>query len=200
MPTKLIDGANSVYKEKKPATGGGYLNPSSIDPNTHTRVTILGESSLGGYELWVTAADNKRKSFKFASEPSREDITDRANDEGITLKGDEKPKPFYAFWVWNYDEEMVQVFQFSQQGLIDPIIANLSDEEISQEPWAYDFKLSTNGLTNMDKRYLVTCVPGKRRQPKVNEQIEAEFNKIMQAGGNLSNLLVGGDPFKMPSF
>ena len=196
MPTKLLDGALTVHKEKKPATGGGYLNPSSIDPDTPTRITILGDSSLGGYELWVTAADNKRKSFKFASEPSREDMTDRANEEGITLKGDEKPKPFYAFWVWNYDEEMVQVFQFSQQGLIDPIIANLSDEEISAEPWAYDFKLSTNGLTGLDKRYVVTCVPGKRRQSKVNDQIEIEFEKIMQAGGNLSNLLVGADPFK----
>ena len=47
--------------------------------------------------------------------------------------------------------ECVQVFQFSQQGLIDPIISNLSDEEISQEPQAY-LKLSTN-TSGMDKRY-----------------------------------------------
>ena len=192
----LLDGALKVHKEKKPATGGGYLNPSSIEAGDATRITLLGKESLGGYELWVSDSTGKRKSLKFGSEPSRQDMEDRAKEEGITLKGDEKPKAFYAFWIWSYEEEMVQVFQFSQQGLIDPIIANLSDEEISQEPWAYDFKISTNGMTGMDKRYVVTCVPGKRRQAKINDQIEIEFEKIMQAGGNLSNLLVGADPFK----
>ena len=48
----------------------------------------------------------------------------------MELTGDEKPKGFYAFFIYNYEEEAVQVFQFSQAGLIDPIIANLSDEEI----------------------------------------------------------------------
>ena len=63
---------------------------------------------------------------------TREDLKERASEEGVDLTGDEKPKGFYAFFVWNYDEECVQVFQFSQQGLIDPIISNLSDEEISR--------------------------------------------------------------------
>ena len=129
--TQLLDGALKVHKEKKPATGGGYLNPSSIEAGDATRITLLGKESLGGYELWCSDATGKRKSLKFGSEPSRQDMEDRAKEEGITLKGDEKPKAFYAFWIYNYDEEMVQVFQFSQQGLIDPIIANLSDEEIS---------------------------------------------------------------------
>ncbi len=141
----LLDGALKVHKDKKPASGGGYLNPSSIEAGETTRITILGNQSLGGYECWVSDSTGKRKSLKFASEPSREDLEERAREEGITLKGDEKPKAFYCFWIFNYEEEMVQIFQFSQQGLIDPIIAYLSDEEISQEPWAYDFKLSTNG-------------------------------------------------------
>ena len=97
-------------------------------------------------------------------------------------------------------EECVQVFQFSQQGLIDPIISNLSDEEISQEPHAYDFKLSTNGLSGMDKRYNVACVPGKRRQEKINKQIEKEFDEVLNQGAELSNLLVGADPFKALDF
>jgi len=196
MTSSLLSGAGAVYKAKKPASGGGYLNPSSIEADEPTRFTILGTESLGGYECWVTTSEGKRKSLKFATEPAREDLQDRANDEDITLKGDEKPKAFYAFWIWNYNEEMVQVFQFSQQGLIDPIIQNLSDEEIQQEPWAYDFKATTNGLTGLDKRYVVTCVPGKRRTAKVNSQIEAAFEKVQSEGASLSNLLVGADPFK----
>lgn len=197
----LLTSVNTVYKAKKAATAGGnYLNPSSIEADEPTRFTLLGESSCAGYECWVTTGEGKRKALKFASEPTREDLQSRANEEDVTLKGDEKPKPFYAFWIWNYNDEAVQVFQFSQQGLIDPIIQNLSDEEISQEPWAYDFKATTNGLSGLDKRYVVTCVPGKRRTEKVNKQIQSAFDKVTDAGANLSNLLVGGDPFKAADF
>ena len=94
----------------------------------------------------------------------------------------------------------MQVFQFSQERLIDPIIANLSDEEIGLEPTMYDFKLSTNGLIGLDKRYNVSCVPGKRRQEKVNKQIDAAFGEVINQGGDLSNLLVGADPFKALDF
>ena len=120
------------------------------------------------------------------------------SEEGVELTGDEKPKGFYAFFIYNYEEEAVQVFQFSQQGLIDPIISNLSDDEIQQEPSMYDFKLSTNGLSGMDKRYNVSCVPGKRRQEKVDKQIEAAFDEVMNQGADLSNLLVGASTLSRP--
>ena len=64
----------------------------------------------------------------------------------------------------------------------------------------YDFKLSTNGLSGMDKRYNVACVPGKRRQEKVNKEIESAFDEVMNQGADLSNLLVGADPFKALDF
>ena len=191
----------SIVKVRDSAktTGGAYLNPSSIEKDSTVRITLLGDKSLAGYECWVTK-DGKRFSMKFQTEPTREDLQARAEEEGVELSGDEKPKGFYAFFIYNYEEECVQVFQFSQAGLIDPIIANLSDEEIGLEPTMYDWKLSTNGLSGLDKRYNVTCVPGKRRQEKVNKQIEAAFGEVMNQGGDLSNLLVGADPFKALDF
>ena len=191
----------SIVKVRDSAktTGGAYLNPSSIEKDSTVRITLLGDKSLAGYECWVTK-DGKRFSMKFQTEPTREDLQARAEEEGVELSGDEKPKGFYAFFIYNYEEECVQVFQFSQAGLIDPIIANLSDEEIGLEPTMYDFKLSTNGLSGLDKRYNVSCVPGKRRQEKVNKQIEAAFGEVMNQGGDLSNLLVGADPFKALDF
>ena len=191
----LLDSVLEVRDSSKTTGGGNYLNPSSIDKDQTVRITFLGNKSLGGYECWVTK-EGKRFSMKFKTEPTREDLNTRADEEGVELTGDEKPKGFYCFWIWNYEEEAVQVFQFSQAGLIDPIIANLSDEEISQEPWAYDMKISTNGLSGMDKRYQVACVPGKRRNEKTNKQIEAAFEEVMNQGADLSNLLVGADPFK----
>ena len=195
----LLDSVLEVRDSSKTTGGGNYLNPSSIDKDQTVRITFLGNKSLGGYECWVTK-EGKRFSMKFKTEPTREDLNTRADEEGVELTGDEKPKGFYCFWIWNYEEEAVQVFQFSQAGLIDPIIANLSDEEISQEPWAYDMKISTNGLSGMDKRYQVACVPGKRRNEKTNKQIEAAFDEVMNQGADLSNLLVGADPFKSLAF
>ena len=195
----LLDSVLEVRDSSKTTGGGNYLNPSSIDKDQTVRITFLGNKSLGGYECWVTK-EGKRFSMKFKTEPTREDLNTRADEEGVELTGDEKPKGFYCFWIWNYEEEAVQVFQFSQAGLIDPIIANLSDEEISQEPWAYDMKISTNGLSGMDKRYQVACVPGKRRNEKTNKQIEAAFEEVMNQGADLSNLLVGADPFKELAF
>ena len=195
----LLDSVLEVKNNQKTGTGGNYLNPGSIDKDSQARITLLGSSSLGGYECWV-AKEGKRFSMKFKTEPTREDLKERADEEGVELTGDEKVKGFYAFFIWNYDEEAVQVFQFSQQGLIDPIISNLSDEEISQEPHAYDFKISTNGLSGLDKRYNVACVPGKRRQDKVNKEIEAAWKEVLDAGADLSNLLVGADPFKSLDF
>ena len=39
-----------------------------------------------------------------------------------------------CFPIWNYDLERVQVFQFTQSTLINPIVEALSDEEIEIEP------------------------------------------------------------------
>ena len=195
----LLTNVLEVKNTQKSGTGGNYPNPGSIDKDSQIRITLLGSESLGGYECWV-AKEGKRYSMKFKTEPTREDLKERADEEGVELTGEEKVKAFYAFWIWNYEEECVQVFQFSQQGLIDPIIANLSDEEISQEPHAYDFKLSTNGLSGLDKRYQVACVPGKRRQEKIDKQINAAFDEVMTQGADLTNLLVGADPFKALDF
>ena len=126
----LLDSVLEVRDTSKSGGGGNYLNPSSIDKDQTVRITFLGNKSLGGYECWVTK-EGKRFSMKFKTEPTREDLAERADEEGVELTGDEKPKGFYAFFIWNYEEEAVQVFQFSQAGLIDPIISNLSDDEIS---------------------------------------------------------------------
>jgi hypothetical protein len=174
---------------------GNYLNPSSINEGDTTRITLLGDKSLAGYEVWGTNSEGKRVSMKFRTQPAREDLQERASELNVTLKGDEKAKGFYAFFVYSYDAEKVQVFQFSQASLIDPIIASLSDEEIGAEPWSYDFKISATG-TGMDKRYSAMCVPGKRRQAPVEKKINAAWEEVQEAGADLSNLLVGADVFK----
>ena len=193
----LLSDVSVVRSEVTANAGGGgsYLNPSNINEGDTTRITLLGDKSLAGYEVWGTNGDGKRQSMKFRTQPAREDIQTRADEEGVILKGNEKVKGFYAFFCWNYEAEKVQVFQFSQASLIDPIIASLSDEEIGTEPHAYDFKLSATG-TGMDKRYAASCVPGKRRQAPIDKQITKAWEEVQEEGADLSNLLVGADVFK----
>ena len=95
--------------------------------------------------------------------------------------------------MWNYDLERVQIFQFSQASIIDPIINSLSDEEIQAEPHAYDFKqLRLHGQA--------VCRPvctGKRRHFKVEKQISEAWDKVVEEGFDMTVLFVGGDPYKV---
>ena len=193
--TSLLSGIIETRGSSK-TTGGGFLNASDIAADQPTRITILGDKSVTGYEVWGTGEGGKRVSMKFRTEPAKEDIQARAEELEVTLKGDEKARGFYGFAVWNYDLERVQIFQFSQASIIDPIINSLSDEEIQAEPHAYDFKVTTNGMTGMDKRYNVQCVPGKRRQPKIEKQISEAWDKVVEEGFDMTVLFVGGDPYK----
>ena len=112
--TSLLSGIIETRGSSK-ATGGGFLNPSDIAADQPTRITFLGDKSESGFEVWGTAEGGKRVSMKFRTEPAKEDIQARAEEMEVTLKGDEKPRDFYCFAVWNYDLERVQIFQFSQK-------------------------------------------------------------------------------------
>ena len=182
---------------KVSSSGGNYLNPSSVSEGDKLRITFLGDDSLAGWQCWATKNDGGRIPLRFASEPSPAEVTSRAEEEGATADPADC-KAFYAFAVWNYDEEKVQVFQFHQQGIAAPIIEALSDEEIEAEPTAYDFIIKATG-SGQDKRYSVTPMPGKRRQAPINTKIDTAWTEVTSNGFDLKALLMGGDPFK-PSF
>ena len=63
----------------------------------------------------------------------------------------------------------------------------------------YDFVMSHNELDGKDKRYTLIPLPGKRRNPKVEKQIDEAWQEVVQKGFDLKALLVGGDPFN-PAF
>jgi hypothetical protein len=197
MPLLSSTVKEAFEARKSASSGGNYLNPSSVSEGDKLRITFLGDDSLAGWQCWATSSDGKRIPLRFAAEPTPDDIKTRAAEEGATADPSEC-KAFYAFAVWNYDDERVQVFQFHQTGIAAPIIEALSDEEIEAEPGAYDFIIKASG-SGMDKRYSVTPMPGKRRQPKIESQVDAAWQKVVEAGFDLKALLMGGDPFK-PAF
>ena len=197
MPLLSATVKQAFEARKSASSGGNYLNPSSVSEGDKLRITFLGDDSLAGWQVWASKTEGGRVPLRFASEPTPADIRQRATEEGATVEPSEC-RAFYAFAVWNYDEERVQVFQFHQASIASPIIESLSDEEIEAEPSAYDFIIKATG-SGMDKRYSVTTMPGKRRQPKIESQVDAAWQKVVEAGFDLKALLMGGDPFK-PAF
>ena len=200
MPLLSSSVKDAYNARKAKATGGAYLNPSSISEGEKVRITFLGEDSLAGFEAWVSSRDgSKRIPLRFGQDPTRSDLEERAADEGGVVDAETVAKPFYAFAVFNYDAEAVQVFQFSQQSLAGPIIDALSDEEVEAEPHLYDFVMRATG-TGRDKRYSVLPVPGRRRKADADKTVAAAWEAVLEKGFDLSVLLSGGDPFKGVGF
>ena len=201
----LSASVKSAYEARKAKSGGGggsYLNPSSISDGEKVRVTFLGEDSFAGFEAWVSSRDgSKRIPLRFGQEPTRSDLEERATEEGGVVDADTVAKPFYAFAIWNYDVEAVQVFQFSQQSLAGPIIDALRDEEVEAEASAYDFVISATGAKgDRDRRYSALAVPGRRRKADVAKKVDEAWEAVVEKGFDLSVLLSGGDPFKGVGF
>ena len=187
------------------ASETGFLNPSSIKEGDEIRFTILGDDSSTGYELWMDSSelrDNgtpKGVKTRFKDEPSPADITERASELGGKVRADSKPKQFMAFAVWNYEIEKIQVFEFSQQSIANPLIAALSDEEVEAEPHLTDFKISASG-SGLEKRYQVVSLAGRRRKPAIDAPITEAWKAAQADGFDISVLVSGGDPFKGTAF
>ena len=187
------------------ASETGFLNPSSIKEGDEIRFTILGDDSSTGYELWMDSSelrDNgtpKGVKTRFKDEPSPADITERASELGGKVRTDSKAKQFMAFAVWNYEIEKIQVFEFSQQSIANPLIAALSDEEVEAEPHLTDFKISASG-SGLEKRYQVVSLAGRRRKPAIDAPITEAWKAAQADGFDISVLVSGGDPFKGTAF
>ena len=189
----------------KASSGTGYFNPSSVKEGDEVRFTILGDQSATGYELWMDSSElgqnglPKGVKTRFTDEPSAADMAERATELGGKVRPDTKPKQFLAFAIWNYEVEKVQVFEFSQQSIANPLIATLSDEEVEAEPHLTDFKISASG-SGLEKRYQVVSLAGRRRKPAIDAPITEAWDKTKADGFDISVLVSGGDPFKGTAF
>jgi hypothetical protein len=175
--------------------GGAYLSPSKIAAGSSVRFALLSDEPLEFYEVWAEGPDGKAKPFRFASEPSPDDLTlafgdftRRMNREGT---GPEPIKFALALPIYNFDAAQVQILQLAQKSVIRELDA------ISQMPdyddlTAIDFSLGKEGA-GLKTEYKVTPLPRKKGADK---DIAAAWEESRAAGFDISRLLSGGDPFK----
>lgn len=151
-----------------PSSQGKYMKFKQGD-NTFR---ILGEALLG-YEDWNK--DNK---------PVRYPYTPEKRPKPLDPK---RPvKHFWAFPVWNYKEEAIQILEITQSG-IQLSLHQLANDEAWGDPNQYDICVNKSG-EGLDTEYSVIPRPPK----PISDAIIKEY---MATTIDLKQLLVGGDPF-----
>ena len=192
--SKSIEDAFKASKAAAASGGGGnYLNAKDLN-DENTVITFVGDEEQVLIRHIVWSSDGKP--LKFTSPPTRDEIKERAEEVGAVLDGKEKANALYAFTVWNYNEDRIQVFEFSQKGIANPIMEFLTDEEGKKTPHLFDLKLKAiRGKEQTDVTYIVLPVPGKRMKDKVNKEITAAFDEVLEAGYDINALTDGGNPF-----
>ena len=193
LSAKVAEKFNEREAAKQSGGNALYLNPGDISEEKGARVTPLGDDSVTGFHVWIGNSKPRTK-LVFADEPTRDDIAQRCDDVGIACTGKERITQFFGFFVWNYETETVQYFEFSQVALTKGIVELLSDEEIAEEPGNFDWKIKVDRSTEFPT-YSVMGVPGFRRKEPHASQIAKAWEAVEAKNPNLQVALMGGDVF-----
>src|SRR5688572_24450235 len=121
---------------------------------------------------------------------------DWLNNKPIRFRDNEKPakpvdakkpiKHFWAFIVWNYAEEQIQILQLTQASIRNAIEALAKDHDWGV-PFFYDLKIIKSG-EKVDTKYSVNPLPHR----PVSEEVKREFH---ERRCKLEALFDNEDPF-----
>ena len=140
-------------------------------------------SAITGYEYFTT--DNKpvRSKLPFDETPG---IKQKKNDKTGELQ-DEDVRHFWAFCVWNYNDERVQILQLTQTGIMT-FMQNLVQNGRWGNPQGYDITVTRKGSA-LNTEYTYIANP----HSVLEDHIAEAWSK---AKIDLNELYAGGDPFK----
>lgn len=162
---------NYEFKETS-ATSGNYTKITE----TPLKFRIL-TSPIIGWEYFTNENKPKRSAHFFQSTPD--------------IKPDGKPKEFWAFVVWNYEEKKIQIMEITQQTIKKAIVALTQDQDFG-DPKGYDLKVSKTGKGKETKYTLLPL--GKTSFSPEGEDVDAILADARSV--RLEALFDGDDPFK----
>jgi len=166
MNTFLPEGA------KEPKTKSAYTMP--LAEGAH-KLRVMS-SAIIGYEGWSKEGDkNVPVRYKVGEEP-------RFGPDG------KEPKYFWAFIVWNYDQERLQIMAITQKTIRTSFEAYVMNEAWG-DPKTYDIVVTRKGMKLDDTEYTVVANPHSDTPAEVNQAYE-ESSIDLQAWRE------GEDPFK----
>ncbi len=115
------------------------------------RIRILSKPILG----WEDWQDKKPIRFRLDEKPMK------------SIDPEKKIKHFWAFIVWNYNENQIQILQITQVG-IQRSIENFDKDADWGAPYAYDIKIMRKG-EGVNTEYAVNPVPHKPVDPAIEQ-------------------------------
>lgn len=151
-----------------PETSGNYMRFQ----NGINRFRILGSATIG-YEYFTVENKPKRSKEPFENTPD------------IKEKG--KVKVFWAFPVWNYQTNSIQILELTQKTIMSAI-KFLVDNPIWGNPQKYDITVTKTG-EGLDTEYSVMPNP----HSEINKTIIDEF---MGRTIDIEKLFTGENPFE----
>lgn len=161
-----------------PKTEGNYTRFT----DTETKFRVL-DSAIVGFELWVDGKPLRRKQ---KSEFTGEQLAGADINKFNGMK--KLPQYFWAFPVWNYNTEKVEILEVTQKSIMNGLNDFLSDPDYGEDPKEYDLIIVKDEST--DKvNYRVKAKP-----PKKMDQGMKEVYKEM--GVKTEKLFTGENPFE----
>lgn len=151
----------------------GYKAPKSAGHfmkyvKGENRFRILSKPIIG----WEGWENNNPQKFPMDQKPMNTNLTDI--------------KHFWAFIVWNYQEERIQILNIIQATIRDAIETLTGDKDWGA-PYFYDIKIIKTG-EGKDTKYTINPLPHN----EVNAKIKEEY---MNTPCNLQALFSNGQPF-----
>lgn len=161
---------NSMYPDgyrPESSSDGAYLKIKEGD----TKIRILS-APLIGYVGWT----NEKK-------PIRAKTIDELDKTNLK----DMPREFHAFVIWNYNNNRLEVAEFTQMSIKNDIF-NLATSEDWGDCRHYDIVIKRKGTSFSDTEYSVIPSPKTELTPDILE--EAKNSKI-----KLEKLFTGDNPF-----
>lgn len=159
---------------REPSASDNYVTYKQGD----NRFRILSNMVMG-WEEWKTV-DGSRKVTRYHHNQKPKPVKDQDDDE--------KPKLFWAFVVWNYEEAKVQILNIKQSS-IRKALQKISQDAEWGNAMKYDLKITKSGESKKSV-YAVTPCP----QSPLNKVIAAAKKSTAV---NLEALFTNGDPFEV---
>lgn len=133
------------------------------------KIRILSKPIIG----WLDWKDKKPYRFRMNNRPEKP-------------MGDSPIKHFWAFIVWNYADQAIQILEITQ-ATIQKSIQNLSKDDDWGAPFFYDLKISRKGK-DLNTEYTVTPSPKKDLPDEIKKA-------ALEKPANLEALFEGADPW-----
>lgn len=153
----------------EPQTPSRYLK---LETGKVTRIRILDDSiAVAGYEAWTL--DNKPLRLEMDDNQEmigefKEPIKTKTNSTTPDIK------VFWAFPIWNYDLEMIQIWSFTQYSIRKQIIELRSDPDY-KNILNYDLKIKKSKTGSLSTNVEYSVLPGKETplSPEIKEELES---------------------------